>query len=118
MRPCVTPPGACEPTNHLTETHRNQVWESTADGQIKLFAANYCLKRISTYGLRLYECHTDTQFKFTFDEAKKTVETTEITFNGSALCAGYDHKKLYGLVRLYKLGALNPTKSEWVKINP
>jgi len=118
MRPCVTPPEACEPTNHLTETHKKQVWESTTDGQIKLFAANYCLKRISTYGLRLYECWTDTQFKFTFDEAKKTVETTEITVNGFHLAVGYDEDVLYGLVRLYKPGSLNPTKKKWVSIDP
>jgi hypothetical protein len=118
MRPCVTPPGACEPANHLTETHKKQVWENTADGQIKLFAANYCLKRTTKYGLRLYECWTDKQFKFTFDEENKIVKTTEITVSGLPLGLGYDHDKLFGLVRLYKFGDLNPTKSKWVKIDP
>ena len=118
MRPCVTPPGACEPVDHTTVTHKKQVWESTADGRIKLYAANYCLRRHKTFGLQASECHTDDQFKFALNDTSGNVVTTVITVNGYPLVVGFDPNKPFGLVRLYKVGTLNPTLGKWESIEP
>ncbi len=53
---------------------RKEVWQNTTYGQIKLFPANYCHRKL--YGIQVKECPTDDQFKFTFHKDEKSIIKT------------------------------------------